>query len=189
MRVPILQKVTHDFQTLDRAPDIIGAEVRKVLDGVVGKMVIERVQSRMKKDQGGERASVQKRVTGNRLSLTLEVFSDDVRAAVDEEGRRPGAPPPPSRPGTEFYAWVLRKGLPDKIRRRAAARAEDEDNKFYARHMTDAQAVRIVAKSIGRKGIKARRPFERTVRDSDLKKYVVAGLQIACDRGVGRMNA
>lgn len=189
MRVPILTKATYDFKTLDRAPEIIGAEVRKVLDGVVGSEVIKRVQSRMKKDTGGERASVQKSVTGNRLSLVLEVFSDDVRALVDEDGRRPGAAPPPSRPGTDFYAWALRKGLPDKIRRRASARAEGADNKFYARRMTDEQAVRIVAKSVGRKGIKARHPFQKTIRDNDLKKYVIAGLQIACDRGVRTMNA
>jgi len=135
--------VTLTLAGLDAAPQVVQAERDRVLDilGVEGRQA---VQDRMKIDKGGERESLQV----ERTPISVEVFSKDVRALVDEYGRKPGSAPPPASPSSTLYDWVLRH------MQLASAASDAGDAQSAWQHL----ALRVAA-SIGRRGIAARAPF------------------------------
>ena len=92
------------------------------------------VRAGMPVDQGIGRGSVFAEVRGSAANLRGVVGSAQLHVAVLEKGRRPGSTPPPVGP---IRAWLARKG-------------------------GDARLAFVVARSIGRRGTKAHRMFQKT---------------------------
>ena len=150
----------------------IKREVRAELNAL-GNLLVKGVQGRMKEKRGTrERRSVKKRVDPRATGFALQVFSTDVLAAVDEEGRRRGAPPPPVR---ELLTWVVSRGLVEKITR--APKSPTSGSQINRAR----GAAYVVARSISRKGIPARHPFEKTFAANSAR--INAAMQEAVRRG------
>lgn len=97
------------------------------------------VQEGMTVDTGVTRGSVVTSIRGTAVSLRGTVQSAHPSALVMEHGRRPGAAPPPTGP---IAAWL-------------------------SRHGADPKLAFVVARAIGRRGIKATKPFENAVKKGD----------------------
>ena len=140
---------------LDRTAAIVAEERARLFEHVEAETKAALIP-RMKVDRGGERGSVRVQI-GN---TGIEIFSTDVRALVDEYGRKPGLAAPPSEVGTTFFEWVARKiqaggfrGLVGDLSR------VTNSGTLYSRLR---YAARRIARSIGIKGIAARAPFATT---------------------------
>jgi hypothetical protein len=139
-----------------RLPQILNEELDRSLDDL-GDKLIDKIRTKMRKDRGHGQRSVKARVTGRGLRKQLTIESKLVQVAIDEEGRRPGAPMPPWRQGSKLASWAQRHGIASP----------------YA-----------LAKSISKKGVKANRPFARTQKEerSLMTRTVQRGLSRAGDR-------
>ncbi|MCP9494068.1 MAG: hypothetical protein MSG64_06375 [Pyrinomonadaceae bacterium MAG19_C2-C3] len=140
-----------------RLPQILNEELDKSLDDL-GDKLVDKVRSKMRRDTGRGQASVKAKVTGRGLRKRLDVESKLVQVAVDEEGRRPGAPMPPSQ-AARLVSWARRKGF---------------TNTF------------VLARSIGKKGIRANRPFARTQKEE--RSLMTRSVQAGLNRAGNRLN-
>jgi hypothetical protein len=106
-------------------------------------LVEQNVISRVPIAVGTLSQSITSRIMGEPTRLMGEVGSPLIYAPVMEFGRRPGSPMPPS---DAIRTWIIRKGI---------ASSDQADGLAF-----------VIARSIGRKGIKARRMFRNGWRAS-----------------------
>lgn len=123
------------------ASAIIDAELRAAIEAGL-QIVRGQVVQRTPVNQGILRQGTQTDITGDGVSLTGRVFNPTSYAQAVEDGRKPGAPPPPPGP---IAFWVRRKlGVSNE---REASRV-----------------AFVIARAIGRRGIKGRHMFRDGIR-------------------------
>jgi hypothetical protein len=164
---------------LDRA-DAIVAEERARLFGRVAEETKLFLIPRLKLDRGGERASVQVETS----DAGVDVFSTDIRALVDEFGRRPGLPAPPSDVGSTFFEWVARKIQAGGFSWLVGDLSKVTNPRTLYNRLRGASYV--LARKIHLKGIPAHAPFATTFHD--LRPRYEALHDAATARLVARLN-
>ena len=166
----------------------------------LGDELVERVRSKMREDTGQGKRRVKKKVTGTGFRKRLSIIGDSPQAFVEEYGRKPGGKLPPFKRGSALFKWVGRKGLANSSRGLAklAVYKRDLFNKRISEKTIERRATRaanraqetiayLVARKIARDGIPARKPFERTRRESE--GFIRDTIDAAIDRAVERLNA
>lgn len=147
------------YRNPDAAPEAIAVGMRNGL-AAAGRMGVSEVRQRIMdsqprppRDTGLMSQSIGAEVAGDGRSVLIGPSPATLaRTAVMEEGRRPGGRMPPV---DALARWALRKGLvAGFVRQGRRRRAKDEGKR--ARSIAFA-----VARSIVKKGIKARRFFKR----------------------------
>ena len=142
-----LQIDTTELEALARryanAEPFIENEMRKAMQQSVD-VVEGQVKGRTPVNTGQLRNSIATQVKGNMLNMQGLIMSPLAYAIVMEEGRTPGAKQPPTGP---IELWVIRKGI-------ATAGTESR------------QAAYVIARSIGRKGIKGLFMFREGLKAS-----------------------
>lgn len=107
VRFRVIQHKT-SLEGLRQAESILRKNLRAGLNAV-GKRFVTSSKSRMRKDTGEERGSLQIKVYGSSaLDLGVLVFSEKVQALIDAVGLPRGIFPP-YREGTRLYRWASRK--------------------------------------------------------------------------------
>jgi len=160
----------------------INTEVRGALNSE-SKVLAAEVKRNMRYDLGDERKSVERKVIGRSGFFSMAVWSTKIQALIDEYGRRPGAKMPPWRAGSALFGWVVRHGLVERIlgKRKASRTGAKQGPGLW-----EQAASFIVARSIARKGIKARKPFERAMNTR--RGFIIAEVNAAVSRAVGKFN-
>lgn len=135
-------RLDYDYSQLSELEKKLGrfdaayaAEIRSTMEATLS-LVEQNVVSRTPVGVGTLSQSITSRIFGQPVNLAGEVGSSLIYAPVMEFGRRPGARMPPVEP---IRTWLIRKGImgPDQADKMAF----------------------VVARAIGRKGIRARRMF------------------------------
>lgn len=167
----------------------------------LGKTLAERVRSKMREDTGAEKRNVRSKVSGSSFRKVLVVYGDKPQTFVDENGRRAGARIPPYKRGSALFKWVGRKGIGrgeinaarEQAQRRSLRRRPDISQAGFDRvgargaRKVQERIAFLIARKIARRGIPARKPFERTSRDS--QQLIQATIDGAINKAVQRLNS
>lgn len=144
---------------LAQAEAIFNRTFRGAGEAVQNKLV-ESIRSKMREDTGEGKRSVKVTVTGGFLNRQVKISSDKPQVLVDEYGRRPGAKMPPFGQGSKLESWVKRKFGGDGKKIRGITFA--------------------IARKISKRGIKANKPFERTLNEQ--RSFIVRAYDAAVNQ-------
>ena len=123
-------------------PATLASEVRTAM--TAGSILVEgTARSLAPKDTGRTAGSINYAITGSGANLQSKIGPSVAWGIVIEQGRRPGAKPPPVK---ALQPWARRHGIPDG-------------------------RVFLIARAIGRRGIKAR-PFLQPSLEQNTAKII-----------------
>lgn len=175
---------------------VFAQEIRSGLR-TLGETLASRVRAKMREDTGEEKKNVRASIKGASFRLTLIVSGDKPQTLVDEYGRKAGAKLPPYKRGSNLYKWAERKGMfagtgrapllasqaraLGQIQGRGAAAGFNERN--IKRNESTAF---LIARKIARDGIPARKPFERTAKESE--RLIQQKIDESIARGARRLQ-
>ena len=98
--------VSHN-DNLKNAPAILANEFKKGLESI-GKRLTSSAETRMRKDSGDERRSLQTVIEGKGLGINVVVYSVLLKAFIDAYGMRPGVRVPYGF-GSRLHTWAQRR--------------------------------------------------------------------------------